>query len=206
MLSFALPALFAAAAAAAPLPLTPVDAEQIRCVAALAIVASEQQRGVNEWGDIPPLARRGAHFAGQVGETLVKTGRTREQVREAMTAEVAAFQKAKSLPTATVTQCLALMDKVDPPAPPPPLPQCAALVGLAAKDAVRKEARSDAATFLTGFASVLDARARADLQAQGKTVPEGDIAMGLAREGIEADAKAGKPLPDLEACLEQARP
>ncbi len=205
MLLLAIPTLFAAATSAPP-PLTSGERAQVRCVAALAIVASEQQRGVNEWGNLPPLARRGAHFAGQVGETLVKAGRTREQVREAMTGEVAAFQKAGDLPADTVKQCIALMDKVDPPVPPPGLPQCAALVALAAKDAVRQDPKSDAATYLTGFAAVLDARARDDLQAQGKTIPESDIAMGLAREGIEADAKAGKPLPDLEACLEQARP
>lgn len=196
-------------AAANPLP-PPLDAgrtAQIRCVAALAIVASEQRRGINDWGDLPPLAKRGAHFSGTVGEALLKNpGMTREQVRDAMIAGVAQFQKAEELPRETVTSCIALMDKVDPPAPPPSLAECAGTIGLAADDAQKSAPGSANSRLLAAFAAVLNSRARDELRASGKTEVENDTILGRAREKLSADIKARRATPDVEACLELAKP
>ena len=86
-------ALSLPAFAAAPPPLTPEQNERVRCVAALAIVANEQERGVGDWDSLPPLKSRGSHFAGVVGDTLTgEGGRTREAVRDAILAAVADFQ------------------------------------------------------------------------------------------------------------------
>lgn len=199
-----------------PAALTPSQSEQVRCVAALAIVAHDQQSGGNDWLDLPPLAKRGAHFSGTVGEVLMKgSGRTRDQVRALIIDQVAGFQKSvdqqqiatgEALSRATVKSCIALMDKVDPPAPPPTLPRCAAALALAYDDTHRREGLSKSAKDLATFAAVLDSRAREELRANGKSEGEGDEAIGLAREALIADAKAGKDGPDMEQCFELAKP
>jgi hypothetical protein len=213
MMMFLIPALLAAATPAA---LNSAQSEQVRCVAALAIVAHDQQSGGSDWANLPPLAKRGAHFSGTVGEVLMKTGGfTRDQVRGLIVEQVAQFQKAvgqqqiatgESLPRLTVTSCIALMDKVDPPAPPPTLPRCAAALALAYDDTHRREGLSKSAKDLATFAAVLDSRAREELRAGGKSEGEGDEVIGLAREALIADAKAGKEGPDIEQCFELAKP
>jgi hypothetical protein len=202
-----IPAL--AAALAAPPPLTAQQAGQVRCVAALAIVANDQERGAQGWDGIPPLSTRGAHFAGTVGESLMKAGaRTREQVRDEMVGAVAALQKkgTAGLTPDTVKSCIALMDKVDPPAPRPKLAECAAMMALAYDDATRRKEIAGSTRDLAMIAAVLDSRARDQLRSEGKTEAEGDVAIGLAREKIEADAKAGKTLPDTAQCIDFAKP
>ena len=209
MIQLLVPALLAAATPVVSLPLTPAQTEQVRCVAALAIVASEQQRGNR--ADIQPLAKRGAHFAGTVGEALTKDGaRSRDQVKADILAEVAAFQKGapkgEDLPRATVTKCIALMEKVDPPLPPPTFPQCAAMLALAYDDVHAREGLSKSAKDLATFGAVLDARAREVLRDDGKGQSESDAIIGTTREKLIADAKAGKEAPDIELCFEMARP
>jgi hypothetical protein len=143
------------------------------------------------------------------------SGRTREQVRGEIVSAVEGFQKAANeqqvatgerLSRATVTICLALMEKVDPPAPPPSLPQCAAALALAYDDTHRREGLSKSAKDLATFAAVLDSRARTELRAAGKSEGEGDEAIGLAREALIADAKVGRDGPDMEQCFELAKP
>ncbi len=199
---------FLASALAAPPPLSVTQAEQLRCVGALAIVANDQERGARGWEELPPLAARGAHFAGTVGEALIKAGRTREQVRDEMVRAVGALQQKgeAGLSTDAVKICIALMDKVDPPAPPPKLPECAAMMALAYDDATQRKEIAGSTRELAMIAAVLDSRARDQLRAEGKTEAESDIVIGLAREKIDAEAKAGKTLPDTERCLEYARP
>ena len=183
---------FPAAAPAAPPLMTPDQAQRVRCVAALAIVSSDQQRGAGTWTNVPPLATRGAHFAGIVGEAVAaQGGRTREDVRAAILASVADFQKRgdAALTPQVVSDCVDLMNRIDPPPPPPGLTQCAALVSLAAKDTRAKEGLSATAKTLATFAAVLDNRARAALRIQGKSEVENDVIIGLAKEEITAQTR-----------------
>ncbi len=200
--------------AAAPPPLTADQKERVRCVAALAIVANEQERGVGDWDRLPPLKSRGSHFAGVVGESLTgEGGRTREAVRDAILASVAEFQKSgvNELPPEIVTSCIALMDRIDPPPPPPNLTECAAMVSLAANSVREQDGFTDNAKLLFTFATVLDSRARAKLRSEGKTEAENDMIIGLKKEEFLKAAKArGKnadPVgPDMAGCLELAKP
>jgi hypothetical protein len=213
------PALIAAltlpafAASSAP-PLTPEQNERIRCVAALAIVANEQERGVGDWNSLPSLRSRGAHFAGVVGDTLTgEGGRTKEAVRDSILNAVKSFQTAgeSALSPQEVIKCIELMDRIDPPPPPPGLTECAAMVSLAATEVRKREGFNDNAKLLVTFATVLDSRARAKLRSEGKTEAENDMILGLKKEELSAAAKArgknAEPVgPDMAACLELAKP
>lgn len=208
-LALTLPAL----AAAAP-PLTAEQKERVRCVAALAIVANEQERGVGDWNSLPPLKSRGSHFAGVVGESLTgEGGRTREAVRDAILAEVADFQKSglNEIPPETAINCIALMDRIDPPPPPPGLTECAAMLSLVANQAREREGFSDNVKLLVTFATVLDSRARAKLRSEGKTEAENDVILGLKKEEFSKAAKSKRQDtetlgPDMAGCLELAKP
>lgn len=190
--------------AAAPPPLTPDQARNIRCVAVLGILAFEQERRTAAALGLPPLARDGARFAQVVGETIVReTGRSQEAVRALILAEVAAVQKAKALPVAEAEVCVPVMQAVAPPPPPPDPVRCAAALRLAADDVRKREGLSgDAMTMLT-LASAVENRARAELRAQGQSESESDRTIGLAREAIAADPASA---PDTQACVELARP
>lgn len=176
-------------------------------MALLAIVAGEQERRTAAALELPPLARDGARFAQVVGDAVVQSGRTREQVRDLILAEVAAAQKAAGpegkLPIEEARGCVALAAQVAPPPPPPGAVQCASLMKLAADDVRRREGMSKSATDLITLASVLENRARTELRAQGRTDAEGDRELGLAREVIQ---KTPDSAPDMEACVELARP
>lgn len=196
------------ALAAAPAPITADQHQRLRCVAILAIVAGEQERRTAAALVLPPLYKRGARFAEVAGEGAVKeTGRTQEQVRELILAEVAAVQKAAgakgALPIEEARECVALMERIAPPLPLPGPVQCAGLVKLAADDVRRREGMTKAAMDLATLASALENRARAELTAGGKSGSESDRELTLAREAI-----AAKPndAPDMESCVELARP
>lgn len=202
MLSLAL------ALAAAPAPITPDQQQRLRCVAILAIIAGEQGRRTAAALELPPLYKRGARFAEVVGEGTVKeTGRSEEQVRELILAEVASVQKAAgskgALPIEEARGCIALMDRVAPPLPPPSPVQCAGLLKIAADDVRRREGMTKSAMDLTTLASVLENRARTELGAAGKSGPESDRELTLAREAIAARPESA---PDMEACVELAQP
>lgn len=209
-LALSLPAF----AAAPPPPLTPEQNERVRCVAALAIVANEQERGVGDWDSLPPLKSRGSHFAGVVGDSLTgEGGRTREAVRDAILAAVADFQKSgvNELPPEIAINCITLMDRLDPPLPPPGLTECAAMVSLAAQETRAREGFSDNVKLLVTFATVLDSRARAKLRSEGRTEAENDVIIGLKKEELSAAAKArgsnaDSVGPDMAGCLELAKP
>lgn len=200
--------LVLALAAAAPPPLTAQQHQQLRCVAVLAIVAGEQERRTAAALDLPPLERQGARFAQAVGDAVVKgSGRTREQVRDLILAEVGAVQKAAGadakLPIAEAQGCVEVMNAVAPPLPPPSAVQCAGLLKLAADDVRRREGMSKTATDLMTIASLLDNRARSELGAAGRSEAESDRDLTLAREAIAAEPGTA---PDMEACVELARP
>jgi hypothetical protein len=111
-----------------------------------------------------------------------------------------------------VKTCIALMDKVDPPGPVPSLPRCAALSGIAFDDF--KEAggaSSDMQIALGTLAAVLNAQAREQFRAEGKTVAEGDVIIGLEKERITAEAQADPATieshgDELDRCTTIARP
>ena len=197
-----------ALAVAAPAALTDPQQQQLRCVALLAIVAGEQERRTAAALELPPLARQGARFAQVVGENLVKdSGRSQEQVRDLILQQVAAIQKRAgadaTLPVEEARGCVTVMNAVAPPLPPPGAVQCAGLMKLAADDVRRREKMSKTAMDLTTLAAVLDNRARAELGAAGKTQAESDRELTLAREAIAARPDTA---PDMEACVELARP
>ena len=179
-------------------PLNADQAKRIRCVAALAIVASGQERGAGNWDDYPPLAADGATFAGIVGEAVMKeTGRTREAVRDAILSAVAALQKqAKdsadpdALAHAEADRCLPVLRAAVPEKPRPTLPQCAIYVALAYDEVRAREGASTTAKDLATIAAVLDHRAREMLKGEGKSEPESDEAMGREKERIMKETKA----------------
>ncbi len=196
---------------AAPLPpkLTTEQASRLRCVAGLAIIANEQSRGVGSWEDVQNLANKGARFAAIVGDDLVKSsGRTREIVRADMFAAVASLQKEAGasdqygrLLRDLVQPCVAMMEAI---IPPPSLAACAAMLSLAYDEVYKAERLSKTAKDLATFAAVLDARARDELRAGGKSEVESDKAMGIAKDLAKRRPKADAF--DFEACFELARP
>jgi hypothetical protein len=198
----------------APPPLTADQAQRVRCVAALAIVASEQERGVGDWGSLPPLRVRGGHFAETVGQSLTgEWGRTREAVRDAILAAVAEFQKGgdAALNPRVVVSCIELMDRIDPPPPPPELTECAALVSLAADQMRAKKGFDDTTRLMVTFATVLDSRARSKLRSEGRSEAENDVILGVKKEQFAAAAKQPEKnkdlvIPEMSACLELAKP
>lgn len=198
----------ALAFAAAPSALTAPQQQQLRCVALLAIMAGEQDRRTAAALELPPLARQGARFAQVTGDALVRgTGRTQEQVRDIILTQVAAIQRSAGpeakLPVEEARGCVTLMNQIAPPLPPPPATQCAGLLKLAADDVRRREGMSKTAMDLITLASVLETRARSELGAAGRTEGQSDRELTLAREAIAAKPDTA---PDMEACVELARP
>jgi hypothetical protein len=202
MLSLAL------ALAAVPAPLSAERGQQIRCVAVLAILAGEQERRTAAALELPPLGRQGARFAQVVGEAIVRDGgRSREQVRDLILQQVQAVQKAAGPegkpPVEEGRSCVVLMNALAPPLPPPSPIQCAGLLKLAADDVRQRDGMTKAAMDLTTLASALENRARAELGAAGRSGSESDRELTLALEAIAAKPEMA---PDMEACVELARP
>lgn len=204
---------------AAPRPLSASQLDHVQCVAVLAIIANEQQRGIGGWEDVPPLPVRGAKFSERVTQGLVKEKvRTPDAVRAEILAQVAALQSeaiASGDPSAVLRKksvpCIAMLDAEVPPPVPPTLPQCAAALAMAYEDEVAHQGMTKAARTLSIFASVLNGRAREALKAGGKTEAESDIVIGLEKERLMAEFKAseGKGTQDridFPACFEMARP
>lgn len=89
-------ALLAAPAAAQADSLPPMSLEQqmlVRCSAAFAVVAGEQQRGLASGDRYPPLAERGKEYFVRAGARLMDELKlTREQVQARLSAEADALQ------------------------------------------------------------------------------------------------------------------
>ena len=204
---------------AAPRSLSASQQDHVQCVAVLAIIANEQQRGIGGWEDVPPLAVRGAKFSDRVIQGLVKDkSRKPEAARAEILTQVAALQSeavASGNPSAVLrarsAPCIAMLDAEVPPPQPPTLPQCAAALAMAYDDEVAHQGLTKAARTLSIFAALLDGRAREELKAEGKTDAESDIAIGLEKEKLMAEFKAseGKGTQDridFPACFAMARP
>ena len=212
-------ALAQSAPAALPKPLTDIHKRDLSCVAALAIVASEQERGVASSFEYPLLEERGRTYAGLVGERVMQeTGLTREQVREQILAAVTVQQdkvqdvaEPQQVVEAEMAKCLPLLEKEVPPKPKPTLNQCAAMVELAYREVYGREGLSKTAQDLKTLAYVLDSRTREALKAEGHTNNESDIILTQLREEMLAEAKvkekAGKSSDlDFDHCFKLAAP
>ena len=206
-------------AQAAPLALGAEHIAQARCVAALAIVANEQQRGEADWSGYPALAIRGAKFSDLVIDVLMKeTRRSREEARAEVLTQLSALQAESSQASDPVAflngvanPCIVMLDGFVPPPKQPTLPQCAAALTLAFDDEKAHHGMSTSARTLAVFSSVLDSRARAALKAAGKTDAESDVVMGLEREKLLMEFKRQRKKGpqdkiDFQSCFELARP
>ncbi len=201
------------------LALTDIHQRDLSCVAALAIVASEQERNIPSALEYPILGERGRTYAGIVGERVVQqTGQTREQVRDAILAAVAQQQNVvkKSgdpdmVVDAAMAKCLPLLDQEVPNKKLPTLNQCAVMMQLAYEEVYAREKLSKTAQDLKTLAFVIDSRAREQMRNQGLSGNESDIALLEIREKMLSEANAensGSKSPDLdvEHCFELAAP
>ena len=209
----------AAPAPAMAQPLTDIHQRDLLCVAALAIVASEQERGIESALDYPLLAERGKIYAGLIGERIMtETGRTREQVRADILSAVT-MQQAKvkdvaepeEVVDAEMARCLPLLEQEVPPKPQPTLNQCAAMLELAYQEVHGREGLSKTAQDLKTLAYVLDNRAREKMKAEGYSGTESDIVLTQLREEMLADAKQKEAKGqssdlDFEHCFTLAAP
>ncbi|MEJ6594624.1 hypothetical protein [Parasphingorhabdus sp.] len=206
-------------AVSSPEPLDEIQRRDLSCVAGLAIIASEQERGVESALDFPLLSERGATYAGLVGQQIMDdTGRTREQVREDILAAVAAQQAwaqqaadPDELVRSGMAACLSLLDAAVPPKPKPDLTQCAGMLQLAYDEVHGREGLSKTAQDLKTLAAVLDSRARDRMRAEGLSGQESDILLTRSRETMLADAKKRKSLGqssnlDFDHCFVLAAP
>tara|TARA_R110000824_G_scaffold11746_10_gene51487 strand:+ start:5526 stop:6215 length:690 start_codon:yes stop_codon:yes gene_type:complete len=211
--------LLAQPATSQPIPLSESQTRDLSCVAVLAIIASEQERGVTSALDYPLLTERGATYAGLIGQQIMDdSGRSKEQVRDSILAAVAAQQAratAAADPDAAVQAeldiCLPLLDAAVPPKPKPDLPQCAGLLQLAYEEVHNREGLSKTAQDLKTLAAVLDSRARDKMRAEGLSGQESDILLTQSREAMLADAKQKEALGqgsdlDFEYCFTLAAP
>ena len=205
--------------ASTTVPLTDLQSRDLSCVAVLAIIASEQERGVASALDYPPLAERGATYAGLTGERIMsETGRTREQVRDDILAAVAAQQAmgrgsadADAVVQAEMASCLPLLDAAVPPPSKPNLNQCAGMLQLAYEEVYGREGLSKTAQDLKTLAAVLDSRAREQMRAEGLSGNESDIMLVQVREAVLAADRKREALDqesdlDFDYCFTLAAP
>lgn len=211
--------LLAQPGAGTPAPLTGNQSRDLNCVAVLAIIASEQERGVESALEYPLLAERGATYAGLVGERIMsETGKTREQVREDILSAVAAQQTRgqdasdpDELVRSEMMTCQPLLDNAVPPRQEPSLNQCAGMLQLAYEEVYEREGLSRTAQDLKTLAAVLDSRARDRMRAEGRSGHESDIMLTQVREAMLADDRKRAALKqksdlDFEHCFTLAAP
>lgn len=202
-----------------PLPLTATQKQDLRCSAAFAIIASEQERRVPWAQEWPRLSVRGKDFFTETGLSLIReSGRTREQVSALMVAEVTALQDAaagtadpNAIVDAIRQPCLERLGEVVAPLEKPDLVTCAGIMELAYREVHGREGLSASAKDLKTLASVLDDRARKQLLSQGKSANESDRILGEARDGFAAAsaerAEQGLTDPtDYDHCFDLAAP
>ena len=200
---FMLHLLVAAAAMPAPAPLlSPATAQDIRCVALLAIVAGEQARGKG-WSDLPPLGDDGKRYAAVAGEAAMKEGpRTREAVRDLILAQVAVFKKAGTLPPAEVSTCIKRMEERAPPPPLPTLLRCAAILSLKADEVRTRDGLTKGTNDLATLASVLAYRAKMEGAEKGQT--ERQVSDAIAAERATAAKAGGAGDDEIQDCAQLA--
>ena len=82
---------------------------------------------------------------------------------------------------------------------------------LAHKEVEAREGKSQTASRLSVYASLLEGQAREELRREGKTENEGDIVLGLERERLLAETqtklkKGENAEQDFESCFARANP
>ncbi len=196
--------------------LTAIHQRDLNCVAIFAIVASEQQRGIDSALRYPLLIERGRTYAGQTGErVMAETRQSREQV-EAVILAAAARQQDKvkegaepaDVVATEMQTCLPLLDAALPPKPKPSLNQCAGMMQLAYEQVYHREKLSKMAQDLKTLAFVLDNRAREKMRAEGISGSESDIILTQTREEMKAlEQNPGlEPTLDIDHCFALAAP
>ena len=215
----------AAAPTAPPTPapdfsrLTEDHKASLRCAAAFAVVATEQQRGEKEALAYPPLALRGKeYFVRVAAQVMDQTGLARDVVRGLLVQDVAEMQQqagAISDPSAEVRlvmrPCLDRLEKIVAPLKTPDLLECSAILTLAAAEVHAREGMSPTASDLTTLATVLTTRAREAQIANGKSGNQADTAVELAREKMAAvtapgAAGGGADQYDIAHCYDLSKP
>lgn len=217
-LSLSIAPALAVEPAALRLDLSKVTAEHrvaLRCAAAFAIVASEQQRGIASALAFPPLAARGKRYFVDVSTRVAgEAGLTREQVRDLLTADVARMQqRAGTAPetemAAEITPCLTRLDAAVPPLKQPTLLQCTAILALAYEEVHGREGLSPAARDLGTLSSVLSSREHEALVAAPNSGDEADRIIAQAHDAMLAEAfdnQGGVEKYDIAHCYELAKP
>lgn len=208
-----------AAPETAPALLTDEHRSDMRCAAAFAIIASEQERGVASSLSYPPLGDRGKRFFADTGEkVMADTGMSREEVRDALTTIVSDLQGEAmesndpvAVVDAVMTPCLARLNAVLPPPEPPSTVECAAALTLAYEEVYGREGLSPTAQDLKTLASVLESRARDEMRAEGLSGNEADQRMIETKEAMFAKAMETESAGlgskfDFEYCFELAAP
>lgn len=195
--------------------LSAADRAAVRCSAAFAIVAGQQERGAGDAQGWPPLGWRGREYMVATGERLRASGWTRDEVSAAMRDAAAALQAeareagdGEAVLAAVMPPCLALLETQVPPLTQPNLPQCAAILRLSYEEVHAGEGLSARARDLLTLATVLEARARRELTEQGRTAAEADAILALEAESV-ANAAAepgGVGRYDVATCFDLAKP
>lgn len=205
----------AGASADAHPELSTEDRAAVRCSAAFAIVAGEQQRRAASSAHYPPLGWRGREFMVVTGERLIAAGWSREQVTAAMTEAVADLQReakttgnAASVLDAVMPSCLTLLNAQVDQLIEPNLPQCAAILRLSYDEVQALEGLSSPAKDLLTLATVLESRVRRELARQGRTEAEADVIVALEAESVAkvAAQPGGVERFDIATCFELAKP
>lgn len=186
----------------------------LRCAAAFAIVAGEQARGEASALAYPPLAARGKAFFVATGARVIDEAHIdRAQLQAALAGEVAALQhqaivagKPQQTLAAVMPACLTMLAATVPPLSVPTLPQCTAIMTLAADEVERQPRAAGPAKDLRTLQGVLSQRARAALVGEGKTTYETDRIMTETREAMAAGGQAGAERYDISVCYDLAQP
>lgn len=153
-----IPVLLAAAAVA---PLSPASARALDCAAAFAVGAVLQARDDPAVRALPPLDRRGrAYFATVATRIAGETGLNADALRTLLAA--AARRLGPAGAPAMATTCLADLDAIVPPAPPPDAATCHALLAAYAAELARRDPADPLAARLAGEAASLARNAAAD--------------------------------------------
>lgn len=210
-------ALASTGVAASPPPLTKPQRTKIHCVAALALVANDQERGAPGHTSYPWIVERGQRYSDAVRAAIAKeSGRSDELIRADIEGAIGVLQlrainsanpEAETRPI--IEKCLAVLDQFEPPPPEPSRVRCAAMVALAQSEVQAREGNSKAAKDLSSIAAILDNKARLELTASGKSGTEADTIIGLEREAIIAEAKVNREQGrgdrlDFEHCFREA--
>lgn len=197
------------------LPLTQTHKRDLDCVAALAVVASEQEKANETAMEYPLVIERGRIYAGIVGQRVLdETGQSKEQVRQAILDAVTDQQALTSdvadpdmIIEAKMAACLPRLDTEVPLKKQPSLNQCAAMLQLAYEEVYSREKLSKTAQDLKTLAFVLDSRARENMKNKGYSGNESDAVLASIRENLIAAERSGTSEPlAIDHCFTLAAP